>query len=494
MTMTKTPPSLPGLLGAVLSLLALSALLAVVPPPLLADTPAGSPGGKPAGSNFFVPPTQACPLDSATAAIPAEARALILLDSRLHELIAPALHDYARAAARRRRFVITTLPIPGLDDQSPAQVRSALQSWHSARPGLEGILFVGNIKLPSFFLPRADIHSVRLWPRYFEDLDMTPRQRVAPGTVLKGEDTTPGSWPKIAGVKELVVPTHDFDDFAEGPTPGPEIWTAFLPVGFQEATNNHYRAWATQLEGFFKKATAFHQGSVQYGCGLYLVSNDLGLMARSQPAWTAIGPGQIEFYALNEKGPGAYKNNPAGYQRARLEKYESLEAFLAYGKTLPGMDEGWQSPDIFLAHMNQSRRRIVWWNVHSNPEVSMISWKQARDLYEGGLIALLNGCSVGGFSQPGSATPVDTKVTPERNLLVNLVYGRSAFVAALGSVHDRVTEERATPFLRHLYSGGYLGRAQFLRLRQQDEDVHANPALVREFQELLVGDPFADTQ
>jgi hypothetical protein len=89
---------------------------------------------------------------------------------------------------------------------------------------------------------------------------------------------------------------------------------------------------------------------------------------------------------------------------------------------------------------------------------------------------------------------VDTPATAERNVLVNLVYGQSGFVAAMGSVHDRVTEERATPLLKHLYAGGYLGRAHFLRLRQQDGDVQGNPTSLREFQEILIGDPFADAK
>ena len=451
-------------------------------------------GGQPGGSDFFVPLAGSCTLDSALRFIPDEARAIIVLDARLHELVAPALHDYAAAAARRRHFVIAVFPVSALDEQRPEQVRAALQRWHAAKPRLEGVLFVGNIKLPSFFMPRADLHSVRLWPRYFEDLDMTATRRVAPGTLLKSDGTSSPECPRIAGVKELVAPAHDFDDIAEGPNRGPELWAAFVPVGFQEASKNNYPGWADQLRPFFKKATAFHQGAVQYGHGLYLVSNDLGLMARAKPAWEKVGPGQIEFFAVNDKGPGAFKDNPAGYRRASLEKYPTLEAFLDYAKPLPWMDEGWQSAETFISHMSQSRRRVVWWNVHSNPELSLISWREARDLRQGGLIALLNGCSVGGFCQPGSTAFVDTKVTPERNLLVNLVYGRSAFVAALGSVHDRVTEERATPFLRHLYGGGYLGRANFLRLQQQDRDAEGNPAQVREFQELLVGDPFADAE
>jgi hypothetical protein len=123
-----------------------------------------------------------------------------------------------------------------------------------------------------------------------------------------------------------------------------------------------------------------------------------------------------------------------------------------------------------------------------------VSWEQARDLRNGGLIALLNGCSVGGFAQPGSGRAVDTRVMPDRNVLVSLVYGQSGFVAAMGSAHDRVTDEQVTPLLRHLYAGGYLGRAHFLRLQQQDRDVQGNSSRLREFQEMLVGDPFADAE
>ncbi|MCX6922060.1 MAG: hypothetical protein NT154_02395 [Verrucomicrobia bacterium] len=448
----------------------------------------------PAGGAFFTPPTGACSLAQALPSIREDTRALAVVDARLYELIAPALSNYLEAAARRRQFRITLLPILSLDDQRPDQLRAALQSWHAAKPALEGVLFVGNVKLPSFFSPRGDIRSVRLWPRYFEDLDMTATQRVAAVSIQKGHGGSAESGRTTASADTPAIPPHDFDDLTPGPGLGPELWAAFLPVGFADAGKNNYAGWADQLDPFFKKATAFHQGTAKYGRGLYLISNDLGLLERAKPAWDAIGAAQIEFYAINEKGPGAFKNNPAGYQRVNLEKYASLEAFMAYAGTLPWMDEGWQSSEIFIRHMAESRRRVVWWNVHSNPQLSLISWEQARDLRNGGLIAQLNGCSVGGFAQPGSTTPVDTKVTAEHNVLANLVYGQSGFVAAMGSVHDRVTDERATPLLRHLYSGGYLGRAHFLRLQQQDRDVQANPAVLKEFQELLVGDPFADAQ
>ena len=61
---------------------------------------------------------------------------------------------------------------------------------------------------------------------------------------------------------------------------------------------------------------------------------------------------------------------------ADLTKFRSLDDFLAYAGKLPWMDEGWQSAEVFLGHMQKSRRRFVWWNVHSNPEISLISSKQ----------------------------------------------------------------------------------------------------------------------
>jgi hypothetical protein len=429
-------------------------------------------------------------LDSALERIPAETRALVLVDTRLCKLIASDLSAYVRAASARRRFPIAVLPVVRLDDYAPPQVRRALQGWRAARPRLEGIVFVGNVKLPSFFMPRADTPSTRLWPRYFEDLGMTVQRQVPPGTILK-QCGPAQPWPCVAGAKELKVPEHDFDAFVPGPSKGPQLWAAFLPVGYQDDRNNSYNGWAEQLAPFLRKAKAFYDGTTSYGRGLYLVSNDMSCLARSKPVWDAVGPEQIEFFSINEKGPGAYKNNPAGYLRVDLVKYGSLEEFLAYAGKLPWMDEGWQSADVFLGHMKESRRRFVWWNVHSNPELSLISAKQAYAMTNGGLIALLNGCSVGGFRQPGSKSFVDIQTAAENNVLVSVVYGRSSFLAALGTPHNRVNDEHATPLFAHMYASGYLGKAHLLRLREQDRD---SPDLgsLRGRQEMLIGDPFSD--
>jgi hypothetical protein len=431
-------------------------------------------------------------LDSALKQVSGQTRALVLVDVRLYKLIAPDLSAYAKAASTRRQFQIAVLPVVGLDECQPPEIRRAIQCWRVAKPELEGILFVGNVKLPSFFMPRSDTPSTRLWPRYYEDTDMHVERRIQPGTVLRECDAqTP--WPCVAGRKEFKVPEHDFDYLAQGPSKGLSLWVAFLPVGYQDGAKNNYPDWAEQLTPFFKKALAFYDGTTSYGRGLYLVSNDLSLLARSKAVWEILGPEEIEFFAINEKGPGAFKNNSAGYVRVDLGKYASLENFLAYAGKLPWMDEGWQSAEVFLAHMKQSRRRFVWWNVHSDPQFSLVSSKQANAMENGGLIALLNGCSVGGFKQPGSRSSVDVQTAVENNVLVNVVYGRSAFVAALGTPHDRVTDEGAAPLFEHMYSNGYLGMAHLLRSRQQDKD-SPDPGAMRSRQEMLIGDPFVDAR
>ena len=123
--------------------------------------------------------------------------------------------------------------------------------------------------------------------------------------------------------------------------------------GLREESRNSYENWARQLSPFLKKALAFYQHPELYSRSLYIVSNDLGVLDRAAPVWKVLGPRNIELYSINEKGQGAFKNNPAGYVRADLSKYGSLAEFMAYARKLPWMDEGWQSPAVFISHMKQ---------------------------------------------------------------------------------------------------------------------------------------------
>ena len=425
-------------------------------------------------------------------ATPPETRALVVVDSRLHRLLKAELAAYVQAAEARRGFHITIMAVEGIDDWKPPQVRAAISEWLSSRPKLEGILFVGNVKLPSFFMPRADLPETRLWPRYYEDLDMQAERRIAAGTVLRPASGPNPTWPFIAGKKEFTVPEHDFDDLRPASPPGPRLWTAYLPVGYTDDARNNYENWAKQLQPFFKKAQDFYLHPDRYSRSMYIVSNDLGVLDRADSVWSAIGPGEIEYFSINEKGKDAFKNNPAGYVRTDLSKYGTLKEFMVYARELPWMDEGWQSPEIFLSHMKASQRRVVCWNVHSNPELSLLTWQQARDMEGGGLTAVMLGCGVAGYRQPGSASYVDTTTSVERNVLVNVVYGRSAFVAALGSPFARVRDENGVSFYRALYKdGSYLGKAHLLRLR---EGQSSSPQELRQQQEILIGDPFVDAR
>jgi hypothetical protein len=423
---------------------------------------------------------------------PLETRALVVLDSRLHPLVEPELAAYVRAAEARRGFRVTVLAVEKIDDWAPKQVRAAVSEWLISLPKLEGILFVGNVKLPSFFMPRPDLPETRLWPRYYEDPEMQADKRIAAGTVLRPASGLNPTWPFIAGTKPFTVPEHDFDDLRPASPPGPRLWTAFLPVGYADDERNNYENWAKQLLPFFTKARDFHLHPDRYSRSIYIVSNDLGVLDRSDSVWNAIGPREIEYYSINEKGKDAFKNNPAGYTRTDLSKYSTLKEFMAYARGLPWMDEGWQSPEIFLSHMKASQRRVVCWNVHSNPELSLLTWQQARDMEGGGLVAVMLGCGVAGYRQPGSSAYVDSKTSVDRNVLVNVVYGQSAFVAALGSPFARVRDENGAPFYRALYKeGSYLGQAHLVRLR---EGQSSSPQDLRQQQEILIGDPFVDAR
>jgi hypothetical protein len=425
-------------------------------------------------------------------ALPPEARALVVLDSRLHHFVAPELVAYVSAAEARREFPIAILPVDGIDDWKPPRVRASISAWLASNPKLEGILFVGNIKLPSFFMPRPDLPETRLWPRYYEDPELVAERTIAPGTILQPASGANPTWPFIAGEKEFAVPEHDFDDLHPASATRPRLWTAYLPVGYAEDSRNTYGSWAKQLAPFFKKALGFYQHPDLYDRSIYIVSNDLSVLTRAGSLWESIGPRNIEFYSINEKGPGAFKDNPAGYSRTDLGKYGSLKEFADYAGQLPWMDEGWQSPEVFLSHMKASQRRVVCWNVHSNPELSLLNWQQARSMEGGGLVAVMLGCGVAGYTQPGSTSNVDTATPVDRNVMVNVVYGKSAFVAATGSPFARVRDENGTPFYRTLYGdGSYLGRAHLLRLRDGQP---TSPRELRQQQEILIGDPFVDAR
>ncbi|MBI3927019.1 MAG: hypothetical protein HY319_15895 [Armatimonadetes bacterium] len=415
-------------------------------------------------------------------------RAVVLIDSRLHSRLEQELQAYVAAASQRRRFDIQVLPVPGLDDLAPPEVRARLRALRKACPRLEGVVLVGNVRLPSFFMPRPDQPSTRLWPRYYEDLDMVCERRLAPGTKIRGyaNGDPAARWPFVIG-NDVVTPEHDFDYAAQGPSFGPELWVAFLPVGLDDLRADSYDAWAAQLRPFLRKTLNFYREPSAYRRSLYLVSNDLTDVSQLGPVWSSVGPRNIDYYAIRE-------GKKPRYVRAGMEQFRTLNDFLAYARGLPWMGEGWQDPSVFLKHMNAPARSVVWWNVHSHPSGSIISSQQARTAVpagKGGLVGLVTGCAVAAYRPPGCATYVDVDTPPASNFLISVVYGPSAFVAASGCPFARVSDDCYEALLAELFSAGYLGQGHRKQLLAQDRAAGDWQAF-RGNHEMLIGDPFVD--
>jgi hypothetical protein len=435
-------------------------------------------------------------------------RAMVILDQRLYAYIFGDLHTWVGAACARRGFGIRVMGVAGLDDMTTEEVRRLLGDAMEDFPQNEGVVLAGNVPLPTFFQSRLDVPQVKYWPRYYEDLDMNPLKTVPDGTVAEAcgadgdGDGTPDNWPCIEPGDYTVpftVPPHDFDGFELGPHEGLEQWVSFLPVGTGDAAWDTYEGWGEQLKPFLRKTLIFYADPAAFERNLYHVGNDLNMIAEAGTVWDEVGPLAIDYYAINTLGEGLCADNPDCYVRAPLEDYAGLEDFLAYALTLPWMGEGWQSSAVFLSHLNSDNhfpRRVVWWNVHSTATRSIISSDTAWigiDEGKGGLIALLDGCMVGTYQRPGDTLPPDLWETPypADNILVSLIYSRSAFIAAIGSVPLRTVFDRFEVILDSIYTDGYLGAANRDRSDAQDR-AEDNPWGWRNHQEILIGDPFVD--
>ena len=84
-----------------------------------------------------------------------DAKAMILVDSRLYAQLGTEIDQYKAFAQARRGFAIDLRK----EQQSTTGVTAVKEYIVNARasnPALEGVLFVGNIKLPSFYKSRID--------------------------------------------------------------------------------------------------------------------------------------------------------------------------------------------------------------------------------------------------------------------------------------------------------------------------------------------------
>lgn len=425
----------------------------------------------------------------------ATTKALMLVDERLYSLLKTELDQYRSAASARRGFGIDLRVMSHLDDMPAPAVRNYVIQARTENPALEGVLYIGNVHLPSFYKNRADLTDTRLYPAYFEDLDATFTQEQPPGSIDPLCDGTNDLHCAVGG--PLTVPPHDFDAIKPGASPATELWAAFLPVGVA-GTVNGYGDFADQLRPFLSKVSAYYSGQHVPNGRLYYVGNDIG--ERFEWSWDAFGNQKIDFYGK----PGPNGETDAAciangqnlcYTRWPVESFATAAAFRSYYETFPWVAEQWQRSDILIPHMNQSLYSVVQINTHALEEwSSIISNVEAKALTNAGLIVELNGCLVAGFAQPYSSSYVNTEVSPSNNLALSFLYGSSKTIAVMGEPFSRVHYANYPLIHREMkVNRAYLGLAHRTRMAENYAAAgNSTLALKDHAIEMLLGDPFMD--
>jgi hypothetical protein len=440
------------------------------------------------------------------------AKAMIMVDSRLYAQLTTQIEQYKELAEARRGFTIDLRRSEQFDGWTYTMVKNYIVNARTANPAIEGVLFIGNIKLPSLYKARIDTGLTRLYPRYYEDLDGVHTKRYATGEI--DPVCTPahtGDNPKCiispradGGSGPVTVIPHDFDDTDFGPNPGPEIWTSYMPVGIVGSANT-YVDFGNQLRPYFQKLARFYNHEFVSNRRYYYVGNDKG--EQFGQVWNAWGKNNIDFYG--RPGPNGEVNTdfvqgctPSPgvnlcYRRWNVESYATPQAFITAYDSNPWTGEGWQDPSIFINHMNAALYDVSDVVIHSHSEGSLISSIDAKTLTNNGLIAASSGCSVGGFAQPGApaTTAVDVPTMASSNIMLAYLYGTSKSVASLGDPHWRGHYAHYPTMYESLKLGGntaYLGSANKLRLNRLYAEAGDKLGLKENSAEMLFGDPFMD--
>jgi hypothetical protein len=437
-------------------------------------------------------------------------KALLLIDARLYALLREKLEQYRALAEQRRGFAIELRVETGLDERSFVELKSWLTSEHQRNPELEGVLFIGNVAVPTFYKPRNDNLATRLYPYFYEDLDATWLRAQDPGTLDPLCLNQPGQVQQNCNVlADTTVPPHDYDRLIPGPSLGPELWSAYWPVGISGGPND-YAAFAAQLSPYLDKLIAHYSGQIASNGRYYFVSND-PLWNTLELLWNSAPRTALDFYG--KPGPQGQVGSACivgaqnlCYVRWPLESYDSFAAFRQAYEAEPFVGEGWQQPSIFSAHMNAALYDMVEVNVPSDSGLALLDTAETAALSHAGLIVALGGSSVVGFAEPRAACSVDIQnVLPSSSVGVAYLYGKSQALAVLGDPTQRGHAGNFPVVYATLKTtpGAYLGKAHRAQMLQNYADagyeqcVAANNAncgytVSETASEMLLGDPFLD--
>lgn len=407
---------------------------------------------------------------------PQPPRALILVDPRLKSGLATELETYRSLAEARRGFRIAIDAPEGLDDKTPEQVRAYLQQLRSANPGLEGVLFVGNVKMPILQMPRNEAQGfseyTSYFPGYYEDLD---------AQFIKTY-SDPGYW-------------HDFDVIEKGASsPGLELWTSYMPVG--ETAEVDYAAWTNGLRSYLAKVIRSYQTPLATNGRWYGISHKIGVDFNL--VWDAYTPGRIELIGV----PTQQYMLPWD-----LSKYATYSAFrTAYGDLDLDNTGGWVYPSIGEEHMNDPTRNvdIVHYNMGRNTGATYnVIWgDRGKTITVGAPLVIMEGRQPAAYRIPGDARMLlapDVTYPFHECIATSFLYGTSRATAVVANTAypiDKTWDRRMGRLVQEYKTNRkYIAAANKARLDLiQAAAASRSTQLKMVASEMLLGDPFLDVR
>lgn len=423
----------------------------------------------------------------------ANVKAIVLIDKRLYSLMKSKVDSYLLLASERRQFGILLDCDKELDDYHFTKIRELIKEYYRKYSHMEGVLFIGNIKPPSFYKTRADIINVRYYHPYFEDLDLELTRHYPPGAIDPYCKDTGDYYCQNREVDGHKIPEHDYDEILTFPS-SPDLWSSYMPAGYDSLSG--YPDFAKLLIPYFNKLISYYSGKYYPQNKMYMVSNDM--YGGDYNFWDLYRDvRRVDYYGMN---PDTCKQCIASgrkpvecYQRVCLEKYSCYDDFITAFNERPWMGNGWQDSLIFTAQMMRNNYEFVIVNVHGREDYSMLKHFQAKRLKNGGLIIMGGGCSIAGYKLPNSKSYVQSKIYPANNILLSYLYGPSQFRAAFGTAFWRGHSPHYEIIIRNMKQKGYyLGKANLERTGYMYH-LSKNRFDLREYQnEFFLGDPFLD--
>lgn len=417
----------------------------------------------------------------------AAARALVMVDQRLFEHLRTELERYVALAQLRRRFPIELRARERFDDWAPTEIAEYLSAERERNPELQGVLFVGNIRLATFYKPSPEEPTVRYLPRFYEDLDARYWREYGEGA-FDPPCAGPPQPTCVVGELPLPVPPHDFDATAPGVHPGPELWAAFMPVGDASGADDHasfaeqLRPYLSKLEHYYGQPSGPHRGYFRAGG---MLGDSFESVWRSWP--------REHLHVHGRPPPGCAPEEPVNcFERWPAEEYASDEAFSAAYMSSPYSDGSDYPVSVFHDYFEAAAVEVMEIEVPGWSSACLTTAADARTLTGGPLLFACGGDASGSFRRLHD-TSVSLTEPPADNVLISLLYGPSDVVAALGNTTKRYHSGQTPSIYRSMKTGGtYLGRAHYER-NQALYGTLPNPDQLRALgNEILLGDPFLD--